>query len=184
MLESSNTEEIIFGDQCAIYEGMDEDGNMIMHLEDGSYKMMLTEKVYNEMSKDHSNNKISELLGFSYSDQDGKLYVKVKWHTGDESLIDAQTLKEDEPLQLANFIMEHPIEQLCNGCWNNWVQKMQKNINIVLHQLQNMNDVNIKKLITDILPFWKARRVCQRAHKDKIQIQEGSSKKCQGSTRT
>jgi len=98
MLELSNTEEIILRDQCATSEGMDKDGNMIMHLEDGSYKMVSTEEVYNEMFKDHSNSKISELLGFSYSNQDGKLYVKVKRHTGDESLIDAQTLKEDDPL--------------------------------------------------------------------------------------
>jgi len=46
MLDLSNTEEIILGDQHATYEGMDEGGNVIMHLEDGSYKMMSTEEIF------------------------------------------------------------------------------------------------------------------------------------------
>ena len=40
-----------------------------------------------------------------------------------------------------------------------------------------MYDVNIKKLVTDIvdLPFQKTRRVCWKACKDNSQIQEGPS---------
>ena len=34
MLEAFDAEEIILGDQCATFEGMDEKGNVIMHMED------------------------------------------------------------------------------------------------------------------------------------------------------
>jgi len=106
-LEAYGAEEIIIGDQKASYDGTDEGtGDVIRYMEDGSYKTMSTEEVYNSMNKDYANN---------HSEADGKLYIKVRWHTGEESLIDAQDLKADEPLRLANFLLKIPVEKLRSG---------------------------------------------------------------------
>ena len=46
-LEACEAEEIIIGNQRATYEGTDEGtGDVILHIEDGSYKTMSTEEVY------------------------------------------------------------------------------------------------------------------------------------------
>jgi len=51
---------------------------------------MLTEEVYNNMNKDYANKDIIDLLEVQYSEANGKLYIKVKLHTGEEAMIDAQ----------------------------------------------------------------------------------------------
>ena len=94
-LEACEAEDIIIGNQSATYKGTDEGtGDVILHMEDGSYKILSTEKVYNNMNKDYANKDIIDLLEVNYSEADGKLYIKVKWHTGEETLIDAQALNE------------------------------------------------------------------------------------------
>jgi hypothetical protein len=130
-LEACEAEEIIIGNQRATYEGTEEGtGDVILYMEDGSYKTMSTEEVYNNMNKDYANKDIVDLLGVNYSEADGKLHIKVRWHTGEESLIDAQDLKADEPLRLANFLLENPVEKLRRGYWNEWAKRMAKNINL------------------------------------------------------
>jgi hypothetical protein len=64
------------------------------------------------MNTDYANKDIIDLLEVNYSEADGKLYIKVKWHTGEETLIDAQALKANEPLRLANFLPMNPVEKL------------------------------------------------------------------------
>jgi len=66
----------------------------------------------------------------------------VKWHTGEETLIDAQALKADEPLRLANFLLMNPVEKLRSGYWNEWAKKTAKNINCALWRLHYMYDYN------------------------------------------
>jgi len=62
-------------------------------MEDGSNKTMSAEEVYNNMTKDYANKDIIDLSEVNYSEADGKLYIKVKWYTGEGTLIDAQALK-------------------------------------------------------------------------------------------
>ena len=62
----------------------------------------------------------------NHSEADGKLYIKVRWHTGEESLIDAQDLKADEPLRLANFLLKNLVDKLRSGYWNDWARKIAK----------------------------------------------------------
>ena len=51
-LEACEAEEIIIGNQRAIHEGTEEGTvNVILHMEDGSYKTMSTEEVYDNMNK-------------------------------------------------------------------------------------------------------------------------------------
>jgi len=59
----------------------------------------------------------------------------VKWHTGEETLIDAQALKADEPLRLTNFPLEDHVKQLRSGYWNDWAKKTAKNIKCALQRL-------------------------------------------------
>ena len=78
-LEACEAEENIIGNQKATYEGTDEaTGDVILHMEDVSYKTLSTEEVYNNMNKDYSNKDIIDLLEVNYSEADGKLYIKVK----------------------------------------------------------------------------------------------------------
>jgi len=72
---------------------------------------------------------IIELLEVKYSEADRKLYIKVKWHTGEETLIDAQALKANEPLRLADFLLVNSVEKLRSGYWNDWAMKTAKNNN-------------------------------------------------------
>ena len=55
----------------------------------------------------------------------------MKWHTGEETLIDAQALKANESLRLANFLLMNPVEKLRSGYWNEWA-KRQPRISAVL----------------------------------------------------
>ncbi len=73
----------------------------IIHFEDGSYKHMNTEDVYNHMCEEYRCEDIKELLSPKYSEETGKLYRLVRWINDQESLIDANILKQDEPNKLA-----------------------------------------------------------------------------------
>ena len=53
-------------------------------------------------------------------------------------LIDAQALKADEPLRLANFLLMNPVEKLRSGYWNEWAKKTAKNIDCALQRLHYM----------------------------------------------
>ena len=99
-------------------------------MEDGSYKTLSTEEVYNNMNKDYANKDIINLLEVNYSEADGKLYIKVKWHTGEGTLIHDQALKASEPVRLADFLPLNPVEKLRSGYWNEWAKKTAKNITV------------------------------------------------------
>ena len=75
-----------------------------------------------------------------YSEAEGKLNIKVKGHTGEKKLIDAQALKADEPLRLANSLLAKHVEKLRSGYWNEWAKKSAKNINCALQRLCYMYD--------------------------------------------
>ena len=92
------------------------------------------------MKKDYANMNIIDLLEVKYSEADRKLYIKVKWHTGEEIFIDAQALKSDEPLRLASLLLANPVEKLRSGYWNEWVKKTAKNINCAVWRLHYMYD--------------------------------------------
>ena len=66
-LEAFEAEEVIIGNQRATYEGTDEGRRkVILHMEDGLYKTLSTEEVYNNMNKDYANKDIIDLLEVKY----------------------------------------------------------------------------------------------------------------------
>ena len=102
MLENLGVEELILSNQQATYEGLDEDGDMVLQMEDGSYKTVSTEEIYdNHLNRDHSDDAIEEIVGHEGVLESGKLLVKVEWHTVEVSLLDATLVREDNPLMLA-----------------------------------------------------------------------------------
>lgn len=115
-------EEIIIedGHKATIQQVNNEMGETIVHLEDGSYRIMDTEDIYNHKVEDYRCKDIKELRAPKYSEDTGKLYILVRWMDGHESAIDAESLKKDEPMRLAKFIYNHPIERLRSGYWNEW----------------------------------------------------------------
>ncbi len=114
---------------------------VIIHMEDGSYKRMGTEEIYNHIQDEYQCEDIVELISPKYSEETGKLYITVKWKDGNESIVDAESLKRDEPLRLAKFIHNHPAERLRSGYWNTWSKnilinnsKTLRRINAIYHQ--------------------------------------------------
>ena len=164
ILASLDAEEVILGDQIATYEGTDEKGEVILHMEDGSYQTMPTTEVLNHLSQDQDTKEIESILNHQWAPLSGKLILKVKWYTGDESLLDADTLKEDNPMMVAQYILDHPMEKTRSGYWNKWAQDTVKNVNKTLRRLRSMYDG-----FTSLgdLPFRKSRRVCRRQKADK-----------------
>jgi hypothetical protein len=53
---------------------------------------------------------ISNIIGSEFDEADGKLYLQVEWGDGRESSIDAELLQQDDPLRLARYLKENPVE--------------------------------------------------------------------------
>jgi len=52
-----------------------------------------------------------------------------------QTLFDAQALKANGPLRLAIFLLVNPVEKLRSGYWNEWANKIAKNINCAFQRL-------------------------------------------------
>jgi hypothetical protein len=87
-------------------------GDTVIHFEDGSYREMDTEEIYNHMTQDYRCKDIEYLISTQNSEETGKLYVMIKWNNGNESILDAELLKKNEPIHLAHFIHNHPVERV------------------------------------------------------------------------
>jgi hypothetical protein len=72
-------EEIILedGHKAMIQQVNNDTGETIVHLEDGSYRIMDTEDIYNHIVEDYRCEDIKELLTPKYSENTGKLYILV-----------------------------------------------------------------------------------------------------------
>ncbi len=118
-IEERDPEEIIFeGTGKVVDRQVQDTGEIIVHFEDGLYRQMSTEDVYNHMSQECKSEEIKEWTSHKYSEETGKLYITLKWKDGHESWINADIIRRDDPIQLARFIYNHPIERLQSGYWN------------------------------------------------------------------
>jgi len=101
----ADPEEIIINGQYATFADHNPiTENVKMQLEDGTYKELPTEEVYNYMEETTQQQEISRYIALKYSDTSGKLHVQVELTSGDEEIYDANKLKSDEPKRLASFI--------------------------------------------------------------------------------
>ncbi len=135
-IEERDPEEIILdGDPKVIDREVKGTKEIMLHFEDGSYRKMNMEDVYNHMSDEYKCEDIAELISPKYSEDTDKLYVIVKWRNGQESIIDADLIKEDYPLRLARFIHNHPVERLRSRYWNNWSKDVLHNNSITIRRI-------------------------------------------------
>ena len=86
-------------------------------------------------------------------------------------MVDAQALKANGPLRLADFLLANSVEKLRSDYWSEWAKKTAKNINCALQRLHYMYDYNGTSDVQDP-SFRKAQQVCQRAktkkHKERV----------------
>ena len=162
ILAGLDSEELILGDTVASYDGTMENGDVILHLGDGSQTTMNTTDVVNHLNQDSDTEEIDSIVGHDWGPISGKLLMKVKWYTGETSLLDADVLREDCPSMLAKYIIENPIERTRHGFWNQWAQQTIKDIHLTVRRLRSMFVGG-----TDIadLPFRMARRLSKRKKK-------------------
>jgi 6-pyruvoyl-tetrahydropterin synthase len=86
----ADPEEIIINGQYATFADHNPiTENVKMQLEDGTYKELPTEEVYNYMEETTQQQEISRYIALKYSDTLGKLYVQVELTSGDEEIYDA-----------------------------------------------------------------------------------------------
>jgi len=163
----ANPEEIILGDKLAAYEGTEEHtGDHIWHLEDGTYVHMRTDEIYDHIASDTKMEEIDQLIGHQISTVTGKLYILVRWDTGNSTLIEASLLQRDEPHRLATFIRSNPVERSRNGFWNKWALHMIASISRAARRLKTMYEPFIDDTNGNLL-FRKTRRVLRRTTKHK-----------------
>jgi hypothetical protein len=120
-IEEREPEEIIIeGESKVIDKRTQSTGETIIHFEDGSYRRIDTEDVYNHINQEYKCEEIEEWICPKYSEETGKLYIMIKYKDGRETLIDAEIIRCDDPICLARYIYDHPIERLRSGYWNDW----------------------------------------------------------------
>jgi hypothetical protein len=154
-IEERDPEEIIFeGEGKVIGRSTPGTGDIIVHFEDGSYKKMDTEDVYNHINQEYKCDEVQDIAALTYSEETGSLYATLKWKNGKETLIDANLLKRDDPIRLAQFIHNHPIERLRSGYWNEWsrstLSHMSKSIRRIKSIYQQGNGHYTRAHITKI----------------------------------
>ena len=156
---------MVLGDEMATYAGTDENGDVILHLEDGSCKKMPTEEIINHLNQDQDTKEIDSIVGHQWAPLSGKLMLKVKSYTDEESLIDAELLREDNPMMVAQYILNNPMERTRSGYWNKWAQITMKEVVKTVRRLRNIYE-NFTDLVD--LPFRKARRIYKRKENKQI----------------
>jgi hypothetical protein len=97
-----------------------------------------TREVYNHFNPELKCDDIDDIISSKFGETDGKLYIQVRWKDGQESYINADLLQADDPLRLAKFIKEKPVECLRNGFWSQWADKMLRDISNVTRRVQRM----------------------------------------------
>jgi hypothetical protein len=119
----------------------------------------------NHLNQSQDVKEITKILDHQWAPLSGKLMLKVQRYTDEESLIEADILKEDNPMLLAKYILEHPVEKTRSGFWNTWAKDMVKSVNKTLRRLRSMYELDQVTINIGDLPFRKARRVCRRKKK-------------------
>lgn len=113
-------------------------GETIIHFEDGSYRRIDTEDVYNHINQEYKCEEIEEWICPKYSEETGKLYIMIKYKDGRETLIDAEIIRCDDPSHLALYIYDHPIERLRSGYWNDWSRTTLTDTSKIIRRIKSM----------------------------------------------
>jgi hypothetical protein len=97
-----------------------------------------TEEIYNHFNLELKCEDIDDIISSKFGEMDGKLYIEVRWKDGQESYINADFMQSDDPLRLAKYIKERPVERLRNGFWSQWADRTLRDISQTNHKLRRM----------------------------------------------
>jgi hypothetical protein len=129
-IKNVNHDEIIVGN-TGISQYVSHEGDGILNLEH-------TDEVYNHFDMDQKCDDVEDIVGSNFDDKDGKLYLTVRWTDGHESSINAQLMQSDDPIRLAKFIKDNPVERLINGFWSQWANKTLSVVSKSLYRIRRM----------------------------------------------
>jgi hypothetical protein len=92
--------------------------------EDRAYQDIENKDMYNHETKAYRCDELDKILDINHSTETGKMHAWVKWISGNESMLDTELIHRNDPIRLAKFILEHPVERTRSGYWNEWSQKL------------------------------------------------------------
>jgi hypothetical protein len=158
-IQSMHHNEIIVDDTCG--------PQVITHAGDVEFSQENTSEIYDHFDLEHKCENIEDVIKAMFDEKDGKLYLVVRWTDGLESSIDAQMMQSDDPVRLARYIKDNPVEQLRSGFWSQWADKT---LNAVSRSIRR-----IRRLYNNV--DWKAssyphsRKVVRRRKSYPVQMQ-------------
>jgi hypothetical protein len=135
IIEQTEGEEIIMS------EAGHENPNTSMgttHIEDGLYRKVNTEVVYDYYDTNHKCENIESIISTEFDPISGKLIALVLWDDGQQTHVDAEMIKRDDPMRLARHIVDKPAERLRSGYWNTWANETLNSISIMIRRIKNM----------------------------------------------
>jgi hypothetical protein len=80
------------------------------HIEDGLYRCTNTEVVYDHYDMDYKCDNIRSIIGTEFNPVSGKLMALVSWEDDQQSHVEAEMIKQDDPMKLAKHIIDNPAE--------------------------------------------------------------------------
>jgi hypothetical protein len=140
---------------------------VITHVEKGDELDHQTAEVYDHFDKDLRCGSVSDIIGSKFSEDDGKLYMLVRWEDGQETYIDTLSLRCDDLHRLAQYIQANPVERLRSGLWSTWAAQTMHSISKVglrVHRIYHVADIR-----DNIYPY--IRRVIRRKKVHPIKMQ-------------
>jgi hypothetical protein len=105
---------------------------------DAEFHQENTNEIYDHFDPESKCEDIEDIIKASFDGKDGKLYLTVKWKTGQESSIDAQMMQYDDPIRLAKYIKDNPVERLRGGFWSQWANKTLNTISKSIRRIRRL----------------------------------------------
>jgi hypothetical protein len=148
---------------------LDDSGNtqVITHAGNTEFYQEDTNEIYNHFDLEQKCEDIERIISSNFNETDGKLYLLVKWANGQESSVDAQLIQSDDPIRLARFIKDNPVERLRNGFWSQWAEKTLNSVSKTIHRIRRM----YKHIDWKESTYPHSRKVIRRGKAYPIQMQ-------------
>lgn len=109
-----------------------------MHAEDKEDTQKGVREVYDHFDIELKCMDIQDILSSRFKESDGKLYLQVWWSDRQESYINAELLQSDDPMRLAKYIKDHPVEQSRGGYWSQWASNTLNTISRTIRRIRSM----------------------------------------------
>jgi hypothetical protein len=111
---------------------------IMIHAGDEEYQEEHTKEIYNHFDEEIKCDEILNIISSKFDETDGKLYLEVEWNDGKQSSIDAQLMQSDDPIRLAKYIKDNPVERLRGGYWSQWAGMTLHSISGTTHRIRRM----------------------------------------------